>query len=75
MFKKIQKQGTSLVVQWLRLHASIAGGLDVIHGQGTASHTPQLKIPCAVRPGAGNKNNEKKMPRQGKLFPYDEVLC
>ena len=35
MFKKIQKQGTSLVVQWLRLHASSAGGLDVIHGRGT----------------------------------------
>ena len=53
MFKKIQKQGTSLVVQWLRLHASSAGGLDVTHGRGTTSHMPQLKIPCAVRPGAG----------------------
>ena len=44
MFKKIQKQGTSLVVQWLRFHASRAEGLDVIHGQGTISHMPQLKI-------------------------------
>ena len=30
--------GTSLVVQWLRLHAPNAGGLDSIPGQGTRSH-------------------------------------
>ena len=31
--------GTSLVVQWLRLHAPNAGGLGLIPGQGTRSHT------------------------------------
>ena len=43
--------GTSLVVQWLRLHAPNAGGLGSIPGQGTRScmlHLrvliPQLKI-------------------------------
>ena len=36
--------GTSLVVQWLRLHAPSAEGLGSITGQGTRSHTPQVKI-------------------------------
>ena len=34
--------GTSLAVQWLRVHASTAGGMGLIPGQGT-------KIPHAVR--------------------------
>ena len=29
---------TSLVVQWLRLHAPNTGGLALISGQGTRSH-------------------------------------
>ena len=42
---------TSLLVQWLR-HSS-AGALGSTPGQGTRSHMPQLKIPCAARsPGA-----------------------
>ena len=40
--------GTSLVAHQLRLHALDAGGLDLIPGQGTRSHIPQLKIPRAV---------------------------
>ena len=35
--------GTSLVAQWLRLHASNAGGPGSIPVQGTRSHMPQLK--------------------------------
>ena len=35
--------GTSLVVQWLRLHAPNAGGTGLIPGQGTRSHMPQLR--------------------------------
>ena len=31
--------GTSLVAQWLRLHAPNAGGLGSIPGQGARSHT------------------------------------
>ena len=38
--------GTSLLVQWLRLKASNAGGPGSIHGQGIRSHMLQL------RPGA-----------------------
>ena len=32
---KVQAQGTSVVVQWLELHASTAGGTGSILGQGT----------------------------------------
>ena len=41
------REGTSLVVQWLRRHASSAGGLGSIPGQGSGSHMLQLKIPYA----------------------------
>ena len=37
-------KGTSLVVQWLRLHAPNAGGLGSIPGQGTRSRMPQLRV-------------------------------
>ena len=40
--------GTSLVVQWLRLHAPNAGGLGSIPGQGTKSHMLQL-IPSVAK--------------------------
>ena len=36
--------GTSLVVQWLRLHASTSRGPGSIPGWGTGSHTPQLRV-------------------------------
>ena len=35
---------TSLVAQWLRLHAPSAGGLGSIPGRGTRSHKPQLRV-------------------------------
>ena len=35
---------TSLVVQWLRLHAPNAGSLGLIPGQGTRSHMMQLRV-------------------------------
>ena len=41
-FYKINFQGTSLAVQWLRLRASTAGGAGSIPGRGT-------KIPHVVR--------------------------
>ena len=48
VFKRIRiKPGTSLVVQWLGPHCDPnAGGLGLIPGGGTRSHTLQL------RPGA-----------------------
>ena len=35
--------GTSLVVQWLRIHTSNAGGMGSVPGQGAESYMPQLK--------------------------------
>ena len=43
MFNENYSLGTSLVVQWLRLHASNAGGTGLIPGQGS-------KIPHGERP-------------------------
>ena len=43
--------GTSLVVQWLRLPASTAGGTGLIPGLGTT-------IPHAVRHGQKKKNEQ-----------------
>ena len=54
---KIKRKGlgTSLVVQWLRLQATSAGGLGLISGWGARYymlqlriHMPQLKIPHAT---------------------------
>ena len=38
--KIIEGPGTSLVVQWVRLHAPNAGGLGLIPGWGTRSRMP-----------------------------------
>ena len=38
---KMISSGTSLVVQWLRLHTANIGGLGLIPGQRTRSHMPQ----------------------------------
>ena len=45
--QKRQEQGTSLVVQGLRLHAPNAGGPDIIPGQGAGSHMLQLRARAA----------------------------
>ena len=44
-FSKKYVDKTSLVVQWLRLHAPSVVGPGSIPGQGTISGMPQLKIP------------------------------
>ena len=41
---KHKQVGTSLVVQWLRLHTPSAGGPGSIPGRGTRSHMPQLRV-------------------------------
>ena len=50
---KTTKVGTSLVVQWLSLHASKAGSASSIPGQGT-------KIPHAARCGQKGKKEQPK---------------
>ena len=37
-------QGTSLMIQWLRILTPNAGGLGSIPSQGTRSHMPQLRV-------------------------------
>ena len=49
-------EGTSLAVQWLRLHASTAGGMGSIPGRGT-------KIPHAAR--CGQKRSCREEEREG----------
>ena len=44
----VEKGGTSLVAQWLRLRTPNAGGLGSTSGQGTRSCMTQLKILCAT---------------------------
>ena len=64
-------QGTSLVVQWLRLRAPSAGGLGSIPGRGTRSHMLQLKILHASTKNGHSqinkiikKKKKKKMHRE-----------
>ena len=52
-FSKNRSLGTSLVVQWLRLHASTAVGAGLIPGRGT-------KIPHTVWCGQKIKLKKKK---------------
>ena len=54
---KTNEQGISPVVQWLRLHASNAGGMGSIPGQGT-------KIPHIV--WLGEKSKKKKIKEEEK---------
>ena len=41
--QEVKFQGSSLMVQWLWLCTPNAGGPDLIPGQGTRSHMPQLR--------------------------------
>ena len=52
------KSGTSLVVQWLRLHAPNAGGLGLIPGQVTRSRYSQIKKEKRKRRKAKEKRKD-----------------
>ena len=67
MWKKFKKNvGTSLVVQWVRLHVPNAGGLGSIHGGGIkVPHTPtrpvlQLLSLCALEAMSHNKTQRSQ---------------
>ena len=49
--------GTSLVVQWLRLHAPDAGALGLILSKGTISHIAQLRSGTAKETYIKKKKN------------------
>jgi len=51
--------GTSLAVEWLRFHASSAGGMGLIFGKGT-------RIPHAA--GSFKKKKKKENKRKMALF-------
>jgi len=54
---KIASPGTSLVVQWLRVHDPNACGLSSIPGQETRSHMPQLRSGAAKQINVFKKGN------------------
>ena len=59
-------QKTSLVVLWLRLQASKAGGTGSIPGQGTMSlHAVGLDPPPKKKPNLSSPKNPQKEDRWG----------
>ena len=72
---EIQKRGTSLVVQWLRLCVPNAGGPGLIPAQGTRSHMLQLRVSMLQLkiPHAASKDatchNEDRRSRVPQLRP------
>ena len=54
--------GTALVVQWLRFCISSAGGSGSMPGQGTRSHTLQLKILYATTKAWHRQKKKKDWP-------------
>ena len=62
---------TSLVAQWLRLHALSVGSPNLISGQGTRSHMPredQRSHVLQLRPRAAklNKYSQKKKKKSSE---------
>ena len=65
MITKYQEKlvGTSLLVQWLRLHTPNAGDQGSIPGQGTRSHMLQLRarMPQLKTPQAATKTRHSQI--------------
>ena len=57
-------RGTSLAVQWLRLHTSSAGGMGSIPGRGT-------KIPHAVQGGQKKKKTQESLYQGKANLPHE----
>ena len=66
---KTYTEGASLVVQWLRLHASNDGGPSLIPGQGTRSYMLQLKIQLAT-----TKMEEPMYCNQDPVQPNKQII-
>ena len=67
--------GTSLVVQWWRLHAPNAGGLGLIPGQGTGSREPQLKILRAATKTRHSQINKQINKYFLKKYRMSQDMC
>ena len=65
--------GTSLVVQWLRLHASNAGVLGSILGWETQSHMLQLKILQAAIKTPCSQINKRNLFKERKKLALMKV--
>ena len=63
MLKKNLRLGTSLAVQWLRLHASTAGDTGSIPGQGT-----KILHARAAQPNKTKQNKTKTKQTKKKEF-------
>ena len=61
------RYGTSLVVEWLRLHTPKAGSLSSIPGQGTRSRMPQPKNPTNHK--MKRQRNTQQAKEQDKCPP------
>ena len=64
--------GTSLVVQWLRLHTSNKGGLSSILGQEIphATWPKKEKMKRANKQKNKNQNNPKNKKENSKILPF-----
>ena len=65
------------MVQWLRLYTPNADGPGSTPGQGTQSHRPQLKTPCAATETQHNLNKQTNifktiLTRFGKSVSMDK---
>ena len=87
-WKQKLERRTSLVVQWLRLHAPNAGGPGSAPGQETRSDKAQLKIPSGATKTQSSQINQSvkqttlpcppapQGPRQGPSCPlHDHSVC
>ena len=77
---KKQKQGTSLVVQWLRLHAPNTGSQGSVLGQGTRSRMPRERLRVKqLRHGTAKLKKTKTWRLQPcdtlKLFWCEVCVC
>ena len=69
---------TSLVAQWLRLHALSVGSPNLISGQGTRSHMPredQRSHVLQLRPRAAKLNKYLKKQVMKEAAKKDESFC
>ena len=69
------REGTSLVIRWLRLHAPSVGGPGPILGQGTRSHMLQLKSSHAATKDHAycNEDARRKISRTSTKSWHNQI--
>ena len=56
--------GTFLVVQWLRLHTSMAEGMSPIPGWGTINNIPHASRYCKKKKNVKKKKEQEVQPKE-----------